>query len=98
MAINAGIGYEIIKNLLFLFDMDKYFKEKGSVFKFGLEYSVFDILFLRVGDKIENGKNVFSLGGGIEYKIKNLVLSADYGFSLQTSFNNIHAFSLKIGF
>ncbi len=98
LPFNIGCWYEVLKNLIFLFDLDKYYKEESFIFKFGTEYSIFNILFLRIGDRIENGENSFSLGGGIEYKIKNFIISANYGFCFQIDYNNIYVLSLKIRF
>ena len=38
LAFSTGIGYNLVRDLLLLFDLDKYYLEEGSIFQYVVEY------------------------------------------------------------
>ena len=72
--------------------------------RFGVEYGYNDTFFLRGGfsDAPDALTNTFifgaTLGAGVRFKTGGIDIEADYGWMQTDLFNNINAFSLKLGF
>jgi len=87
----AGTSYSPFKKLILGFEIEKHI-DKQPIYKGGIEYQLFESLFLRTGIFTNPVQNTFGLG----YKIKKI--SADIAFTHHQILGFTPHFSLQVEF
>jgi len=91
-------GISLFKNMLLEIDLERYIYDKYYMYRSGIEYMIYNSLYLRIGDEIYENKNNFAFGVGLKYIIDAMQIYFDYGFKIEREFENIHAFTVKFAF
>ncbi len=102
MEIRAGIGitlYDSIENVL-LGDIDIVYNSSfNTSIASGIEYLIYDLVYLRIGYNSADRWNKFSLGGGIKYKFKKYGIRINYAFLPGVwEINNQHRIDLTFSY
>ena len=96
--VKAGVAFKPINNLLTLFAMD-YNLDSGIKYGAGLQYTLFDMVALRLGyggGQDNNNIEGFTAGIGVNFKMVNVDFS--YALSNEDAFKDIMKFSLGLHF
>lgn len=91
VVINAGLSYDVIKELSLNFSVDKDIKYKAS-FQFGINYDIIEYVSLRTG--FSNEPSRFSAGIGINY----LNYSLDYAIFSHNALGFTHQAGIIVSF
>ncbi|GIK21321.1 MAG: hypothetical protein PHY57_01665 [Ignavibacterium sp.] len=91
VVINAGLSYDVIKELSLNFSVDKDIKYKAS-FQFGINYDIIEYVSLRTG--FSNEPSRFSAGIGINY----LNYSLDYAMFSHNALGFTHQAGIIVSF
>ncbi|HOJ06792.1 MAG: hypothetical protein HND40_07400 [Ignavibacteriota bacterium] len=91
VVINAGLSYDVIKELSLNFSVDKDIKYKAS-FQFGINYDIIEYVSLRTG--FSNEPSRFSAGIGINY----LNYSLDYALFSHNALGFTHQAGIIVSF
>jgi hypothetical protein len=66
--------------------------------QFGLEYGLYEILFLRGGYKINYDTQTYSAGAGMKFTVGQRTFAVDYAYADMDVLEGTHRISLSIGF
>ncbi len=88
-ALLTGIAYNPVDNFVLTFDMQKEYKS-DLCFASGLEYKIFDLVYLRLG--LRNLPSTYSAGIGVEFNLLRL----DYAFVNHQELGLSHSMTVSI--
>jgi len=91
---NIGISFGLFPDFYLSFDVTKDYVDTPVFYKIGAEYTILEILTLRVGVNIGKEAGTFACGAGIKYPFLFDNLRFDYAFAPLGVMGNNHSFSL----
>lgn len=102
LTVRMGLGYKMKEHMLFVFDVKRHIYDKKTIFCGGVEYSIFNNLFMRAGylkNNISNLANIEDFEGlraGFGLKLKRFNL--DYAVAPFSDIGKEQTLSLIVGF